>query len=282
MPKMYFNRLHLNVTENQRKDVFIIDGIRSEASSGYNDYSYKIVDVVTNENFIMGYLIKYDPYGRGEVLDETTGTVKRGGTINNIVGKSLFIINIAEMIIAFEEIKNVISKKMFERMFINLFKINHEGKIFEFFISTISEKYSFIEKVKNLHNINRISIMLVPSNPNNADLWRNTDERMQVNRITKYKEIQESSNDEGIIIDEETIAKMAMSEDGYGVASAQGRDSDGNPLTITTTSKEQEITQVLPENIERGGLTGIINYLSHTFERIRNRTNHQEWEDLKQ
>jgi hypothetical protein len=276
MPKMYFNRLHLNVTENERKDLFIIDGIRSEASAGFNDYSYKIVDVVTYENYIMGYLIKYDPYGRGEVLDETTGTVRRGGTINNIVGKSLFIINTTEMIIAFEEIKNVISKIMFERMFLNLFKTNHQGKTFEFFISTISEKYSFIEKVKKLHNINRVSIMLVPSNPNNADLWRDTDERMQENNITKYKEIQESSNDEGIIIDDETIAKMAMSEDGYGVASAQGKDADGNPMTITTTSKEQEITQVLPENIERGGLPGIINYLSRTFERIRIRTSHQE------
>lgn len=276
MPKMYFNRLHLNVTENERKDIFLIDGIRSEASAGYNDYSYKIVDVVTYENYIKGYLIKYDPYGRGEVLDEVTGTVKRGGTVNNIVGKSLFIINTTEMIIAFEEIKNLISKTMFERMFINLFKTNHQGKTFEFFISTISEKYSFIEKVKKLHNINRVSIMLVPSNPNNADLWRDTDERMQENRITKYREVQESSNDEGIIIDDETIAKMAMSEDGYGVASAQGKDEEGNPMTITTTSKRQEITQVLPDNIERGSFPGIINYLSRTFERIRSRTNHQE------
>jgi hypothetical protein len=276
MPKMYFNRLHLNVTENQRKDIFIIDGIRSAASAGFNDYSYKIVDVVTHENYIMGYLVKYDPYGRGEILDETTGTVKRGGTKNNIVGKSLFIINTTEMIIAFEEIKNLISKRMFERMFKELFKTNHQGRIFEFSISTISEKYSFIEKVQKLHHINHVSISLVPSNPSNADLWRNTDERMQENRITKYKEIQESSNEEGIIIDKETIAKMAMSEDGYGVAIARGKDAEGNPMTITTTSKEQEITQVLPENIERGGLQGIINYLSRTFESIRYRTSHQE------
>jgi hypothetical protein len=216
------------------------------------------------------------PYGRGEVLDETTGTVKRGGTKNNIVAKSLFIINTTEMIIAFEETKNLISKTMFERMFKELFKTNHQGKTFEFSISTISEKYSFIEKIKNLHHINRISIILVPSNPSNADLWRNTDERMQENRITKYKEIQESSNEEGIIIDKETIAKMDMSEDGYGIARAQGKDAEGNSLTITTTSKEQEITQVLPENIEREGLKRIINYLSRTFESIRYRTSHQE------
>ena len=276
MPKMYFNRLHLNVTENQPKDIFILDGIRSKASAGFNDYSYKIVDVKTYEYYIKGYLIKYDPYGRGEVLDETTGTVKRGGTVNNIVGKSLFIINTKEMIIAFEEIKNLISKTMFARMFVDLFNTNHQGKTFEFFISPISEKYSFIEKVKKLHHINRVSIMLVPSNPSNADLWRKTDERMQENRITKYKEVQESSNDDGIIIDDETVAKMAMSEDGYGIASAQGKDEDGNPVTITTTSREQEITQVLPQNIEREGLPTIISYLSRTFDRIKIRTNHQE------
>ena len=276
---MFFNRLHLNLPDNRLKRPFIVDGIRSVAAAGFNDYSYKIIDIETIENYILGYLIKYDPYGRGEILDEETGTARPGGTVNNIVAKSVFLINTDEMIIAYEEIQNMISKTMFVRMFNELFRINHEGQDYEFSISSIKEQYSFIQHVQTMREIKKISISLVPSNPNNADLWRDTDERLQNNNITKYREIQESNTTEGLIIDEETIAKIAMSEDGYGTAEASGQDENGNPITITTKTRDQEITQNLPDHIERSGMSNIINYLSRTFERIRQRTNHQEWED---
>ena len=276
MSKMFFNRLHLNLPDNRLKRPFIVDGIRSVAAAGFNDYSYKIIDIETIENYILGYLIKYDPYGRGEILDEETGTARPGGTVNNIVAKSVFLINTDEMIIAYEEIQNMISKTMFVRMFNELFRINHEGQDYEFSISSIKEQYSFIQHVQTMREIKKISISLVPSNPNNADLWRDTDERLQNNNITKYREIQESNTTEGLIIDEETIAKIAMSEDGYGTAEASGQDENGNPITITTKTRDQEITQNLPDHIERSGMSNIINYLSRTFERIRQRTNHQE------
>lgn len=276
MARMFFHRLHLNITDNRPKKPFLIDGIRSTAATSYNDYAYKIIDVEIQDQYIKGYLIKYDPYGRGEVLDESTDTVKRGGTINNIVAKSLFLIDVNEMIIAFEEIKNVLSKTMFSRIFTNLFNINQEGQSFEFSISSIRVQYSFIEQVSSLNKISRISIKLVPSNPSNADLWRDMDERMQENRITTYREIQESSENEGITVDQETIAKMAMSEDGYGYAEANGYDENGNPITISTNTRNQEITQNLPNHVEKSGLDSIIDYLYGTFERIRNRTTHQE------
>lgn len=276
MSKMFFNRLHLNLPDNRLKRPFIVDGIRSVAAAGFNDYSYKIIDIETIENYILGYLIKYDPYGRGEILDEETGTARPGGTVNNIVAKSIFLINTDEMIIAYEEVQNMISKTMFVRMFNELFRINHEGQDYEFSISSIKEQYSFIQHVQTMREIKKISISLVPSNPNNADLWRDTDERLQNNNITKYREIQESNTTEGLIIDEETIAKIAMSEDGYGTAEASGQDENGNPITITTKTRDQEITQNLPDHIERSGMSNIINYLSRTFERIRQRTNHQE------
>ncbi|WP_026728800.1 DUF4747 family protein [Flavobacterium denitrificans] len=276
MSKMFFNRLHLNIVDNRAKKPFLIDGIKSAASEGFNNYSYKIVEVETKGSYIKGYLIKYDPYGRGEVLDESTDTVKQGGTVNNIVAKSLFLINIDEMVIAFEEIKNVISKTMFARMFTNLFNNNQKGQNFEFSISSISEKYSFIEKARNLKHIKRVSIRLVPSNPNNADLWRTTDEKMQQNGITKYKEVQESTEKNGISLDDETIAKMAMSEDGYGFAEAIGCDVEGNTVTISTAKRNQEITQILPDNVEKSGMDKIIQYLNVTFEKIKQRTSHQE------
>ena len=273
---MFFNRLHLNLPDNRLKRPFIVDGIRSVAAAAYNNYSYKIIDIETNEGYILGYLVKYDPYGRGEVLDETTGTARPGGTINNIVAKSLFLINTDEMIIAYKEVPNLISKTIFVRMFNELFRVNHIEKDYEFSISSIREQYSFIQQAKTMSEIKKISISLVPSNPNNADLWRDTDERLQNNNITKYREIQESNSASGLVLDEQTIAKMAMSEDGYGNAEAIGLDENGNPVTITTKARNQEITHNLPDHIEKRGMLDIINYLSRTFERIRQRTTHQE------
>jgi hypothetical protein len=276
MAKLIFNRLHLNISDNKPKKPFIIDGIKSAAAAGYNDYSYKIIEAETSAAYVKGYLVKYDPYGRGEVLDESTGTSKPGGTVNNIVAKSLFLINIDEMIIAYEEVNNLISKRMFARMFTELFNINHSEQNYEFSISSIREQYSFIQQVKNLKEIRKVAITLYPSNPNNSDLWRDTDERMQANRITKYKEVQESNNENGIKIDDETIAKMAMSEDGYGIAEASGFDEQGHPVTITTRTRNQEITLNLPDTVEKSGLDDIISYLRRTFEKISIRTNHRE------
>lgn len=276
MSKMYFNRLHLNLPDNRVKSPFIIDGIRSTAAAGLNDYAYKIIDITIHEGYILGYLVKYDPYGRGEILDETTGTARPGGTINNIIAKSMFLINLEEMVIAYEEIQNLISKKMFIRMFSELFNINHKKDEYEFSISSITEQYSFIQQVRTMKEIKKVSISLVPSNPNNADLWRDTDERLQANNITKYKEIQESNSKEGLLIDDQTIAKMAMSEDGYGIAEASGTDENGSKVTITTKTGSQEITQNFPNEVEQSGIKNIISYLSGTFARIRQRTNHQE------
>ena len=276
MAKIFFNRLHLNIQDKRPKKPFIFDGIRSAAAAGYNDYSYKIIGVETFGSYIKGYLIKYDPYGKGEILDESTAMLRSGGTVNSIIAKSLFLINTSDMIIAFEEINNQISRTMFVRMFSEIFRINNENQIFEFSVSSISEKYSFIERVSNLKNINRISITLVPSNPSNADLWRRYDESLKTNRITKYREIQESNDLGGIIVNEDTKAKMAMSEDGYGVTIATGTDDRNNPTIITTKSRNQEITQDLPKKILQNGMPSVIEYLERTFESIRIRTEHQE------
>lgn len=278
MAKMYFTRIHLDLFDdklNKNKTPFLLDGIKSDAASGFNEYAYKIVEVTSIDDYLTGYLVKYDPYGKGEVLDEKNGTVKQGGTKNNIIAKSLFIINVPEMILAFQENSNHLSRIMFLRMFNELFISNQKGKTFDFRITSIREQYSFVEKVKEIKSIKKISITLVPSNPSNADLWRDTDERLQENNISKYREIQESANAEGIKIDPLTEAKFAMSEDGYGLSEVTGIDNSGRNITITTKTKNQEVSHNLPSDVEKSGFLNIINYLSSTFEKIKSRTTHQ-------
>lgn len=273
MSKIYFNRLHLTVPENTNKRIFYIDGIKSAAAAGYKDYAYKIIDVESKDDFIMGKLVKYDPYGRGEFLDEKDGKVKKGGTVNTVVAKSIFIIQVSESVIAFKEIPNILSKMMFNRMFKELFNINNKGKLFDFSMTSITEQYSFVDKVATLKNINKVVISLVPSNPRNADIWKDMDERLRNNNITKYKEVQETFRPGGITIDEETKSKMYMSEDGYGESFASGTDALGNKVSITTKQHNKEVFTELPHEIEnKGDFKSIINFLIGTFDKISERT----------
>lgn len=279
MAKVFFSRIHLDLFDenlNKYKNVFLLDGLRSDVRYQYRDYAYRISNVESDDKYITGYLVKYDPKGRGEFFEEETGLIKNGGTINGVIAKSLFIIDIKEMIIAFKENSNYLTKPTFLKIIRELFAINQKGKEYDFEISTISEKYSFIEKVKEINSISKVSITLFPSNPSNADLWRSIDERLQENNISRYKESQESlKGKEGIVIDEITNAKFAMSEDGYGQADVVGKDKNGIPISITTKHKTKEITEVLPNNIEKQGFKSIINYLSKTFNKIKQRTIHQ-------
>jgi len=273
MSKLFYNRLHLTGKgEIKNKNVFYFDGLRSEAAVGENNHSYKITDVTQTGDYILGYLVKYDPYGRGEYLDDKTGKVRQGGTKNNIIAKSLFILNVDESLIAFEEVPNIISKHQFRRVFSELFRENHGGNVKEFSITGITEQYSFIEKVKTLTKIKQINISLVPSNPRNADLWRDTDERLRENNITSYREVMISTDPEGLIVDEETIGKMAMAEDGYGESEARGLDNEGHNVVINTTGRKQELTQNLPNEVEIAGTVSIIDFVKNMFKKVASRT----------
>ena len=53
---------------------------------------------------------------------------------------------------------------MFVRMFTELFHINHEEKILNFQYLVPREQYSFIQQVRTMREIKRVSISLVPSN----------------------------------------------------------------------------------------------------------------------
>lgn len=273
MSKFYFNRLHLNVPEGTNKSTLYFDGIRSNASAGYNEYAYKIINVESKDNFILGTLVKYDPYGKGEYLNESTGKVEKGGTVNTVVAKSTFVIQVDESVIAFKEVPNVISKTMFNRMFKELFDINNKDKYYDFSMTSITEQYSFVAKVETLKTICKINITLVPSNPRNADIWKNMDERLRNNNISRYRETQETNRPEGIKLDDETKSKMYMSEDGYGVSIASGYDDSGSIVTLTTKQSNKEVVTELPVDIEsNGGFDKIIGYLRGTFNKISERT----------
>jgi hypothetical protein len=281
MSKLLFNRYHfLTSIDVKDKLDFLSTGISEGASYSNGNFVYKFIETesISDETsqYIVGYLVKYSPHGYGEVFDETSGTVKYGEIKNKVIAKSLFIIDLLESVIVFQEVYNLLTKGIFIRAFNQLFSSQFEMFV-EFEISGIKEQYSFINQVKKLKKIERISISLVPSNPRFAENWKDIDERMRENNIDKYKEIQESTKgDFGIKLDKETEGKLQMSEDGYGESKASGIDENGNEIMISTVTKNQDVNEILPKEIENRGAKSVLRFIHGTLQRIKDRTNKYE------
>lgn len=277
MAKFIFNRIHLDSSEKiENKVQFLMDGLISKSATSHNKHAYKLIDVELKNNYISGYLIKYDPYSEDEVFDEESETLSTDGILNKVVAKSFFIIDHKESLLIYEIVPNQITKPTFTNRFRELFIDNHKEKRTAFFdISEIVEQYTFLEKVKSLKEIDRISLILVPSNPRFADRWKDVDERLRENNIGRYQEVQQTKNRGGIIVDEETEDKILMSEDGYGTATVKGIDQNGVPTILTTKNKERVVTADVPRNIVDQGIVSVVNYLSKIIQKIKDRTSNE-------
>ena len=64
-----------------------------------------------------------------------------------------------------------------------------------------------------------------------------------------------------------------MSEDGYGKVEVKGIDENDAPINLTTKSKERTISVDVPKKLVEQGFLSVVNYLSKTLERIKDRTN---------
>lgn len=277
MAKFIFNRFRVETSGKiENKLQFMLDGMVTKSKTSHNKHAYKLVDVNVKNSYISGYLIKYDPYSIDEVYDDTNAKLSTDSTKNKIVAKSYFIIEYDAGLLVFEEVSNQISKNTFIERFKELFIDNHKEKRTVLInISGIVEQYSFLERVKELKKIEKITLNLVPSNPHFADKWENVDERLRKLNIGKYKEIQETKSNEGIIIDEETESKILMSEDGYGDTQVYGKDENNIETFISTKSKERTVSIDIPKNIFDQGLVSIINYMDKKIKKIKERTNNE-------
>lgn len=277
MAKFVFNRYHLEVSEKiENKLQFILDGLIIKSSTSFNKHAYKLIDVKFKDNYISGFLIKYDPYSIDEVFDEKNDKLSTDTIKNKIVAKSYFIIDYKESLLIFEEVPNQISKVTFRERFKELFVENHKEKGTVLIdISGIIEQYTFLEKVKELKKVEKIILKLVPSNPRFSDRWKSVDERLRENNIGKYKEIQETKSNLGIKIDDETESKILMSEDGYGDTEVYGKDENNTETLLTTKSKERVVSVDVPKNIFALGLVAVINYMDKTLNRIKERTKNE-------
>ena len=277
MSKLYFARFTITSgLEYPDKFNFLLEGLKNEAKTTHRNYIYRFFDtevfLVEDKEYIAGQLVKYNPEGKEEVVNDSTKKISSENLKNKVEGKAKFILDPHHSLLLFFDVPNIITYEGFITKFCKLFEINYNNFFVQMNISPIKEQYSFLERAKSFKGIRKIVITLYPSNPSNAELWRSVDERLRDNNITKYKEIQENSKPGSKInIDEETNKKIIMSEDGYGVSTVSGTDENGNERTISTKDSLKIIYKNIPRNAQ-GHFPGIFMSVLDVIEEILNRT----------
>lgn len=255
MALFYFSRFNIEpVLKNQEhKDKLIKKGLGYKSVAKEERFSYKFSDIsettITSKDdkkelFIVGYIVKFEPLARTEYVVEDGGNLETKDSPNVVISKVRFLLHKESSVLAFQE-QAAISRNIFVSKFQDLFNENISEEDFFLELSNVNEEYVFTEKVLKLTNIKKVTIDLIPSNPQFRDRWKDIDNSLKERRIDKYKEVQTSKGDGlGIIIDEETKSKFTMAEDGYGEASVSGT-LDGSPKTISTREKEKQSTDAI-------------------------------------
>jgi hypothetical protein len=277
MARFYFSRYHFTFPDNTsdlKKMEFLDKLVSGKSEIEYRKDLFRFVNTaiekIGSKNYITGRLIKYKLKTEETVLN-SQNKIDIVNLENRILGNVRFIIDPASSIIVFEESRSYIPKESFPLRFIELIQANFKG-VEDFVISPITQAYAYRERINEISQIKRLKIVLVPSNPNNADLWRKTDERLRNDKISKYTEILENKKkNEGLVVDPETQAKLSMVEDGYGKSDATGVDKNGKTIFINSEKSKQQEHKDLPSDVV--SMTNTIGGIQEKLKEIIKRTN---------
>jgi hypothetical protein len=245
MPNFYFSRFRLNkdFKSYYDKTIAVYASIDGKFNFEYRKDFFKFVDMdlikEESESYIIGRIVKYKFEHPQKVIEDNSNTITEVVVKNKILAASKFIIKAEEGLIIFEEISSYIPKDTFPKIFEELFKKHNQDGL-EISISPITDENVFFTRIKEVKKVKKIVISLVPSNPDNRDIWKKMDEKLKDENVTHYKEVLENKSPDGsITIDKETESKFFMSEDGYGKSTVQGLDDNNELITISTKDADK-------------------------------------------
>ena len=246
MDTFYFGRLNYtsDVTKKYDKNTFLKhllthgNKFRPNKKNNYQFGIFSVNVIQDNElgNIYVGELVKYQDIKEEPVVKEDKLSVEYIEDV--ILGKSRFFLLEKSHLIAYNPYGNIISIQGFCDAFVGVmigaddsFKVDAE-------IFPINYEYEFMEFMNTMKTLNKLEITLMPSNPNNRDVWKEVDDKLNDMNVKRYKEEYEAKDNTSLEVDEKTKSKIIMAQDGYGKAKGEGTDPEGNQVTISTNKKE--------------------------------------------
>jgi len=271
MDTFYFGRLNLSKGLYRGKKS-IIDLLNHGFILKKLNINYGIFDLVFLKhdelgNIITGKLVKYQDFKEENVIvkDAAIGLINVPGVI---LGNCEFYLLEKTHLIAYNPYGKIISSESFCKIFSEIIIGGNDSFLIDAIIHPVVEEFQFLEFLKSMQLLKKFTVSLVPSNPNNRDLWKAMDERLRNMNVTKYKETLEGDKNKGLKIDELTESKIYMAEDGYGKATAEGISRDGTDITISTNKKESIIKKRIDSETSRDQK---ISTLKIVFDKINER-----------
>lgn len=236
-----------------------------------NNIKYGIFDVETIEeenygNFITGELVKYVDYTSSDVVKD--GKISSITFENSIKGKCRFFIHEKNHLIAYNPYGKIIAPKAFREAFSGVLINADDSMEVDSLIYPVNEEYNFIKQFKSMKVVRKLVINLTPSNPNNRDVWKTIDDKLNEMEVKNYKEIFTAKSGKSLSLQKEEENKIVMAEDGYGKATSEGLDEDGNKITISTDSKDSILKKNVPKNRT---IKQHLTILKKVFDQIRSR-----------
>ena len=264
-----FGRMNIIIDYTKDKKDFV-DSFFKNNSFKKDNHNWKFSNIksieVKGEIYFIGKLVKYLEESNEEVIngDEITYTNVK----NRLKGKSNFFLECRTGLIAFALDNGNISAKQFKENFAELCRLSLNIPFTPIEISTIDEKRSVLERVKELQIINKIKVQLRPSNPSPSKDWEKIDAKLQSLHINSYSASYTSES--GIDFDsaQDIRSEIAMASDGYGQATIYGQ-RDGVKKTINTSTRP--ITETIKqdsENIDQPVYNKIIKIFKSIQERV--------------
>ncbi|AMR27429.1 hypothetical protein A0257_10195 [Hymenobacter psoromatis] len=247
MKKYFLGRFNLsaNYSNYSEKEDFIDKTLRANAfveEKGYK-YIFSGVEKFSYENnyYFTAFLLKYRSSEEHEVVNER-GEPEKVSVSDEIIGRGRFILDSKTGLIAYTVQGSRITRKSFENRFSSIFDKVHNGFFVEARIDSIEDRGNFAERIAKMLKIQSIRIVLHPSNPNSDKIWKELDDRLKAEMVAKYTEQYDAKKDgPSIQVDKTIEERIAMSEDGYGVTAATGKNQNNENVVYKTSDNPQNV-----------------------------------------
>ena len=248
METFYFGRLNYKSEYNLSELLTYGNKYRTNKKNiQFGIFSVEEIEDPVFGKIFTGELVKYQDLKEEPVIKEdklSTEYIK-----DVILGKSRFFLLEKTHLIAYNPYGNIITQKIFCDAFTGVIIGADDTFDVDSVIYPVNYEYEFMSFLKSMRTVNKITIKLTPSNPNNRDIWKDIDERLNQLHIGHYKEEMTAMNNESIFLDEIIESKIHMAQDGYGKAFGEGRDEDGNDVTISTESSESVMRKAIGKDL---------------------------------
>lgn len=184
---------------------------------------------------------------------------------------SFFVIDLATSVMAYEFRRDIGRKAPF-RILEAAFNSYHEGKE-EISISPLVDKEEVREEIEQFHKITRVRFAgLTPPNPNSTDSSRSMHDFLSdtgIDRLLLDGE-NESDEDEGINLNGDPILDggLNLAEEGYGSATVEGEDEDGESVSVSTDQKPIESEVDIEENDDNTNRDDLLDEIRDALDRL--------------